>query len=61
MILRNKACKYAVYRSGRPSQVGGEFLARFYPGPKTVLIPTPSWANHKGIFERCGMEVKQYR
>jgi hypothetical protein len=43
------------------AQVGGEFLARFYPGPKLVLIPAPSWANHKAIFERCGMTVQQYR
>ena len=44
-----------------PLQVGGEFLSRFYPGPKIVLIPTPSWANHRAIFERCGMQVQQYR
>ncbi|EFN51704.1 hypothetical protein CHLNCDRAFT_59799 [Chlorella variabilis] len=42
-------------------RVGGEFLSRFYPGPKIVLIPTPSWANHRAIFERCGMQVQQYR
>jgi len=40
--------------------VGGEFLARFYP-TKLVLIPNPSWANHKNIFERCGMTTQQYR
>ncbi|KDD77066.1 class I/II aminotransferase, partial [Helicosporidium sp. ATCC 50920] len=42
-------------------RVGGEFLSRFYPGPKLVLIPDPSWANHRAIFERCGMEVRTYR
>ena len=42
-------------------RVGGEFLSRFYPGKKLVLIPNPSWANHRAIFERCGMEVQPYR
>jgi hypothetical protein len=42
-------------------RVGGEFLSRFYPGKKLVLIPNPSWANHRNIFERCGMEVQPYR
>ena len=38
--------------------MGGEFLAKYYPGPKVVLIPTPTWANHRAIFERCGMTVQ---
>lgn len=42
-------------------RVGGEFLSSFYPGPKLVLIPTPSWANHKAIFKRCGMQTQEYR
>lgn len=28
---------------------------------KVVLIPTPTWANHRFIFEKCGLEVRQYR
>lgn len=46
------------------SQVGGEFLSRFYAGPpgaRTVLIPTPTWANHRNIFTQCGLTVQQYR
>ncbi|WPH04083.1 aminotransferase, class-I, pyridoxal-phosphate-binding [Acrodontium crateriforme] len=42
-------------------RIGGAFLQRFYPGAKTIYIPTPSWANHKAIFLDCGLEVKQYR
>ncbi|PSC72490.1 aspartate cytoplasmic [Micractinium conductrix] len=41
-------------------RVGGEFLARFY-SHKLVLTPTPSWANHKNIFERCGLQTQGYR
>ena len=26
-----------------------------------MLIPNPSWANHRNIFERCGLTVQQYR
>lgn len=41
--------------------IGGAFLSRFYPGAKTIYIPTPSWANHKAVFSDSGLEVKQYR
>ncbi|CAK1356031.1 Aspartate aminotransferase, mitochondrial [Cercospora beticola] len=42
-------------------RIGGEFLARHYPGAKAIYIPTPSWANHKAVFSDSGLEVKQYR
>ncbi|KAL6770488.1 AST1 [Auxenochlorella protothecoides x Auxenochlorella symbiontica] len=42
-------------------RVGAEFLAGFYPGVKQVLIPNPSWANHKAIFEAAGLQTAQYR
>ncbi|EMC96510.1 hypothetical protein BAUCODRAFT_33868 [Baudoinia panamericana UAMH 10762] len=42
-------------------RIGGAFLQRFYPGSKTIYIPTPSWANHKAVFSDSGLEVKQYR
>lgn len=25
------------------------------------MIPTPTWANHRFIFEKCGLQVQQYR
>ncbi|KAJ6260289.1 hypothetical protein Dda_4514 [Drechslerella dactyloides] len=42
-------------------RIGGDFLSRFYPGEKTIYIPTPSWANHKAVFTDSGLTVKQYR
>lgn len=42
-------------------RIGGAFLQRFFPGDKSIYIPTPSWANHKAVFSDCGLEVKQYR
>ena len=42
-------------------RIGGAFLERFYPGSKTIYIPTPSWANHKAVFSDSGLEVKQYK
>jgi len=42
-------------------RIGGAFLQRFYPGAKTIYIPTPSWANHKAVFLDSGLEVKPYR
>ncbi|KAI2611364.1 aspartate aminotransferase [Hypoxylon fragiforme] len=42
-------------------RIGGAFLARFFPGAKTIYIPTPSWANHKAVFDDSGLKVEQYR
>ncbi|RFU25395.1 hypothetical protein B7463_g10939, partial [Scytalidium lignicola] len=42
-------------------RIGGEFLARFYPGAKTIYIPTPSWANHAAVFKDSGLSVEKYR
>src|SRR5277367_2195615 len=53
-------------------RIGGEFLARFYEN-KTIYVPTPTWsppngeinspsrANHLGIFNDSGLQVKLYR
>jgi aromatic-amino-acid transaminase len=40
-------------------KVGADFLHRIEPNAK-VAISTPSWANHRGIFENAGFEVIQY-
>ncbi|KAI1078586.1 aminotransferase [Whalleya microplaca] len=42
-------------------RIGAAFLQRFYPGDKTIYIPTPSWANHKAVFSDAGLKVQQYR
>ncbi|KAH7249203.1 pyridoxal phosphate-dependent transferase [Fusarium solani] len=42
-------------------RVGAAFLAKFFPGEKKIYIPTPSWANHKAVFNHAGLEVEQYR
>ena len=31
-------------------RVGAEFLAKHYPGVKTIFTPTPTWANHDKLF-----------
>lgn len=41
--------------------VGAKFLNHFFPGIKTVWLPTPSWGNHIPIFKHAGLEVQQYR
>lgn len=40
-------------------KVGADFLKRIAPAAK-VAISTPSWANHRGIFENAGFEVVNY-
>lgn len=42
-------------------RIAATFLSRFYPGDKTIYIPTPSWANHKAVFHDSGLKVEQYR
>jgi aspartate aminotransferase len=42
-------------------RVGFEFLAEHYTGPKTVLVPNPSWPNHKNIVARSHLQHKEYR
>lgn len=42
-------------------RTGGAFLERFYPGAKTIYVPTPSWANHNAVFKDSGLKVEKYR
>jgi aspartate aminotransferase len=42
-------------------RIGGEFLARWYPGAKKIYIPNPSWANHGAVFKDSGLEIAKYR
>ena len=41
-------------------RVAGEFLNAWHPC-KDVYISDPSWGNHHGIFQNCGMQTKKYR
>ncbi|KAK0613682.1 pyridoxal phosphate-dependent transferase [Immersiella caudata] len=41
-------------------RIGGAFLARHFPGAKTVYIPNPSWANHAAVFKDSGLQVEKY-
>ncbi|KAK7055019.1 Aspartate aminotransferase, mitochondrial [Halocaridina rubra] len=42
-------------------RIGSAFLSNFFPGPKAVWLPKPTWGNHVPIFKHVNMEVKQYR
>ncbi|BDD58287.1 Aspartate aminotransferase, mitochondrial [Monascus purpureus] len=42
-------------------RIGAAFLSRFYPHAKKIYIPTPSWANHRAVFNDSGLEVATYR
>ena len=42
-------------------RIGGAFLERFYPGAKTIYVPTPTWANHNAVFKDSGLTVEKYR
>ncbi|MCS6771537.1 MAG: aspartate/tyrosine/aromatic aminotransferase [Kiritimatiellae bacterium] len=40
-------------------RVGADFLKKFSPG-STVWVSSPTWANHKGIFQAAGFAVREY-
>ena len=40
-------------------KIGADFLRRFLPG-SDVYISSPSWENHRAIFENAGFTVKEY-
>lgn len=42
-------------------RIGGEFLARFHPGPRKIFLPVPTWGNHGPIFKDSGLQVDSYR
>jgi len=41
-------------------RVGANFLAKWFPGNKTIYLPKPSWGNHTPIFKHAGLEVASY-
>ncbi|KAG5880654.1 hypothetical protein JTB14_022818 [Gonioctena quinquepunctata] len=42
-------------------RIGAAFLNGFFPGNKTVYLPSPSWGNHTPIFKHAGLDVKSYK
>lgn len=42
-------------------RIGMEFLKDYYPGPKEVLVPNPSWPIHKHIVKRSHLNYLEYR
>jgi len=41
-------------------KIGADFLKRFFPD-STVFISSPSWENHRALFEAAGFRVESYR
>ncbi|XP_025831489.1 aspartate aminotransferase, mitochondrial [Agrilus planipennis] len=42
-------------------RIGAAFLNAFFPGPKVVYVPTPTWGNHIPLFKHSGLDVKYYK
>lgn len=42
-------------------RVGCAFLSSFFPGPKDIYLPSPSWGNHTPIGKHAGLNVKSYK
>lgn len=41
-------------------RVAGDFLHQCYPGA-SIWVSKPTWANHAGVFNAAGLQVKSYR
>ncbi|KAL1458365.1 hypothetical protein WDU94_008522 [Cyamophila willieti] len=42
-------------------RIGAAFFKNFFPGEKTIYVPTPTWGNHIPICKHAGLDVKHYR
>lgn len=42
-------------------RIGGAYLQKWFPGNKSIYLPTPSWGNHNPIFKHSGLDVKSYK
>ena len=40
-------------------RIGGDFLKQEVGG--SIYLSDPTWPNHRGVFTRCGFDVKDYR
>jgi aspartate/tyrosine/aromatic aminotransferase len=59
-IISNKRAVTAQTPGGTGAlRVGGEFLKKIKPDA-SFWVSDPTWANHVGIFEAAGFEVKKY-
>lgn len=57
--LKDKRIASAQSLSGTGAlRLAGEFAVRYAPG--TILLPNPSWGNHKNVFSDCKLPVGQY-
>lgn len=41
-------------------RIGCSFLNSFFPGPKDLYLPSPSWGNHTPIGKHAGLNIKSY-
>lgn len=42
-------------------RVGCAFLNSFFPGPRDLYLPSPTWGNHIPIAKHSGLGVKSYK
>lgn len=42
-------------------RIGCAFIASFFPGPKDLYLPAPSWGNHTPIAKHSGLNAKSYK
>ncbi|KAK5048083.1 hypothetical protein LTR84_006273 [Exophiala bonariae] len=60
-IKENRVCTVQTISGTGAVHLGGLFMARnlSHPPPK-LYLPTPTWANHNGIFTNVGLTVDWY-
>lgn len=65
-IAENRVASVQTISGTGANHLGAVFLSRFYDynklggGKKQIHISNPTWANHKAIFNMCGIEPVDY-
>lgn len=57
-LPKQNYCRLQTVGGAAALRVAGEFLVRYFSS--SIVIPTPTWANHEGIFTHARLTVASY-
>lgn len=60
VISSGRYCTFQSISGTGALRIGGNFLAKWFPGKKVVYLPKPSWGNRTPIFKHAGLDVAGY-
>jgi aspartate aminotransferase, cytoplasmic len=59
-ILEKRSTSIQTVSGTGAVHLGALFLARYFPGNRTVYLSNPTWPNHNQIFTNVGIKTEQY-